>query len=203
MSSGTQARIAAGFLATARRFEALVDVAPAVAQAAEQLVRSLRSGAKIMFCGNGGSAADSQHLAAELVGRFAREREPLAAISLTVDSSAITAIGNDYGYDHVFERQLRGIGRAGDALVAISTSGQSANVVSAARAARQMGVAVVALTGRSGGALATLADVAISVPATRADSVQELHIAVGHMICDLVEERMMPVDGQAETALAR
>ena len=156
-----------------------------------------------MFCGNGGSAADSQHLAAELVGRFAREREPLAAISLTVDSSAITAIGNDYGYDHVFERQLRGIGRAGDALVAISTSGQSANVVSAARAARQMGVAVVALTGRSGGALATLADVAISVPATRADSVQELHIAVGHMICDLVEERMMSVDRQAETALAR
>ena len=180
-----------------------MDVAPAVAQAAEQLVRSLRSGAKIMFCGNGGSAADSQHLAAELVGRFAREREPLAAISLTVDSSAITAIGNDYGYDHVFERQLRGIGRADDALVAISTSGQSANVVSAARAARQMGVAVVALTGRSGGALAALADVAISVPATRADSVQELHIAVGHMICDLVEERMMSVDRQAETALAR
>ena len=190
MANDWEARIARRCLATARRFEELVDAAPAVADAARRLVCALRSQGKVMFCGNGGSAADSQHLAAELVGRFRREREPLAAVSLAADSSALTAIGNDYGYDQVFARQLRGVGRSGDALVAISTSGRSANVVAAARAARQMGISVVALTGRDAGELGAHADVLVPVPAARADAAQELHIAVGHMICDLVEDRM-------------
>ncbi len=187
------ASIARRFRETSDRFAVLAEsLSATVALAAGALERSLRSGGKVMFCGNGGSAADSQHIAAELSGRFLRDREPFAAMALTVDTSALTAIGNDYGYRHVFERQLRGLGRPGDVLVAISTSGESDNVVLAAQAARQIDIAVVALTGRSGGALAAHSDVLVAVPADRADSVQELHIAVGHAICAILEERLAP-----------
>lgn len=174
----------------ASNFGELVEVAPWIAVAAESIVGALEGGNKVVFCGNGGSAADSQHLAAELMGRYLVDRKPLAAMALTVDSSALTAIGNDYSFDDVFSRQLRGIGRQGDVLVAISTSGSSANVIAAARVAREMGVKVVAMTGRDGGQLSGYADTAIKVPATRADRIQEMHIAAGHMICETVERVM-------------
>ncbi|MCH9758316.1 MAG: SIS domain-containing protein, partial [Proteobacteria bacterium] len=122
-------------------------LAPTIDTAAAMMTQALRAGNKILFCGNGGSAADSQHLAAEFSGRFLRDRQPLAAMALTVDSSALTAIGNDYGYEQIFSRQVTGIGRSGDVLVAISTSGESANVVEAAIAARHKGIHVIALTG--------------------------------------------------------
>jgi D-sedoheptulose 7-phosphate isomerase len=150
----------------------------------------LRGGGKVLFCGNGGSAADAQHLAAELMGRFLRDRAPLAAVALTVDTSALTAIGNDYAFDEVFARQLRGLGRPGDALVAISTSGNSANVLKALAVAREAGIVTVGLTGASGGRMAGLCDLCIRVPATRTDRIQEMHIAVGHLICGLVEDAL-------------
>ncbi len=161
---------------------------PTIDTAAAMMTQALRAGNKILFCGNGGSAADSQHLAAEFSGRFLRDRQPLAAMALTVDSSALTAIGNDYGYEHVFSRQVTGIGRSGDVLVAISTSGESANVVEAAKAARHKGIHVIALTGANGGALTAEADLRINVPAERTDLVQQAHITVGHILCGLVEK---------------
>ena len=177
---------------TARNFQALAGQADDIARMAERLVQTLKQGGKVMFCGNGGSAADSQHLAAELMGRFLRDRNPLPAMALTTDTSALTAIGNDYGYDDIFARQLKGVGRAGDTLVAISTSGNSANVLAAARAARQMDIAVVALTGQDGGALAAQADLTLCAPASRTDRIQEMHIAVGHMLCGIVEDSLFP-----------
>ncbi len=161
---------------------------PTIDTAAAMMTQALRAGNKILFCGNGGSAADSQHLAAEFSGRFLRDRQPLAAMALTVDSSALTAIGNDYGYEQIFSRQVTGIGRSGDVLVAISTSGESANVVEAAKAARHKGIHVIALTGANGGALTAEADLRINVPAERTDLVQQAHITVGHILCGLVEK---------------
>jgi D-sedoheptulose 7-phosphate isomerase len=174
-------------LSVARNFEALAELEPPVQQACERIKLALRDGKKVLFCGNGGSAADSQHLAAELMGRYLVDRPPLAALALTVDTSALTAIGNDYSYDDIFARQLRGVGRAGDVLVGISTSGNSKNVVNALRVARDIGIATVGLTGRSGGAMRELCDVCIAVPATQTNHIQEMHIAVGHMICGEVE----------------
>ncbi len=168
-------------------FARLAACADSITDAASLMVKALESGGKVMFCGNGGSAADSQHLAAELMGKYLRDRSPLAAMALTVDTSALTAIGNDYGFAKVFSRQVEGVGRSGDVLVGLSTSGRSANVVQAAQAARERGIAVVALTGQDGGELAQQADVAICVPAARADRIQEMHIAAGHMICEMVE----------------
>ena len=161
---------------------------PTIDTAAAMMTQALRAGNKILFCGNGGSAADSQHLAAEFSGRFLRDRQPLAAMALTVDSSALTAIGNDYGYEQIFSRQVTGIGRSGDVLVAISTSGESANVVEAAKAARHKGIHVIALTGANGGALAAEADLRINIPAERTDLIQQAHITVGHILCGLVEK---------------
>lgn len=156
-------------------------------RAGRAMVDALKSGAKLIFFGNGGSAADAQHLAAEFTGHFVREREPFAAISLTTDTSALTAIGNDYGFEHVFARQIRALGRKGDVCVAISTSGNSPNVLRAAEAARETGVAVVALAGRGGGALAKLADVAIVVPSDSTARIQECHITIGHILCEYVD----------------
>jgi D-sedoheptulose 7-phosphate isomerase len=144
----------------------------------------------VLFCGNGGSAADAQHLATELMGRFLRDRGPLAAAALTVDTSALTAIGNDYGFDQVFARQLRGVGMPGDVLVGISTSGASRNVIAAFEAAGEMGIATVALVGSQGGALADLADVAVHAPSAATPRIQELHIAIGHTICELLEDSL-------------
>jgi D-sedoheptulose 7-phosphate isomerase len=167
-----------------------IDLVDTIASAGMMMAASIQAGGKILFCGNGGSAADSQHLAAELVGRFLKEREPLAAISLTVDTSALTAIANDYGYDQVFARQLRGIGRAGDVLVAISTSGRSANIVAAVKTARLIGIRTIGLTGAHGGAMPDLCELCIKVPADRSDQVQQLHITIGHILCGLVEESL-------------
>jgi D-sedoheptulose 7-phosphate isomerase len=185
-----EALIEDAVLAIAENFRRLAAEAPGIVRAAELLTGALRGGGKVLFCGNGGSAADAQHLAAELMGRFLRDRAPLAAVALTVDTSALTAIGNDYAFDEVFARQLRGLGRPGDALVAISTSGNSANVLKALAVAREAGIVTVGLTGASGGRMAGLCDLCIRVPATRTDRIQEMHIAVGHLICGLVEDAL-------------
>ncbi len=158
-----------------------------IAAAADAIIGTLRNGGKVLFCGNGGSAADAQHLAAELMGRYLKDRAPLPALALTVDTSALTAIANDYGYEQVFARQLRGIGRRGDVLVGISTSGNSANVIAAFLAARELGVTTVALTGMDGGRLGATADIAIRVPADQTNFIQEMHIVIGHMLCGFVE----------------
>lgn len=176
----------------ADNFTRLAGQAGQVAEAAGLLAAALGRGGKVMFCGNGGSAADAQHLAAELMGRFLRDRTPLAAVALTVDTSALTAIGNDYSFADVFSRQVRGLGRAGDALVAISTSGNSENVLRAVSAARAAGIATLGLTGAAGGRMAGLCDLCIRVPAGRADRIQEMHIAVGHLICGMVEDALCP-----------
>ena len=153
-------------------------------------INSLNFGGKIIFCGNGGSAAQAQHLAAELVGRYKLERRAMAALSLTVDTSNITAIGNDYGYDDIFRRQLEGLGRTGDVLIGLSTSGNSRNVVLAFELAREMGVTTVALTGEGSGKMKELADICIAVPSRETNHIQEMHIAVGHILCGLVEKQI-------------
>jgi D-sedoheptulose 7-phosphate isomerase len=143
-----------------------------------------------MLCGNGGSAADSQHLAAEFVGRFIKDRRPLAAIALSTDSSALTCIGNDYGFDDVFYRQVVGLGLAGDCLIAISTSGNSPNVIKAAQAARSADIRTIGLLGRDGGALAALCDLPIIVPSPTTARIQEAHIFIGHTLCSLIEQQL-------------
>ena len=168
-------------------FAGLTALQPAVQQAAERLASTLKRGGKLMLCGNGGSAADAQHIAAELTGRFVQDRRPLAAIALSTDSSALTSIGNDYGFAHVFERQVRALGRPGDALVLISTSGKSPNLLHAAEAARAAGVQVMGLLGRDGGPLLALCDAAVVVPDAVTARIQEAHIFIGHCWCALIE----------------
>ena len=161
---------------------------PAMAKAADALVSAYRAGHKAIFFGNGGSAADAQHLAAEFVGRYLRERTPLPALALNTNSSAVTAIGNDYGYAEVFARQLEALANAGDVAFGISTSGNSPNVIQAMRAARKLGLFSIALTGASGGALRELVDVLIAAPSEETPRIQECHILVGHALCDAVEQ---------------
>lgn len=154
---------------------------------AAEIKKSLANGNKIMFCGNGGSAADSQHLAAEFVGRFQKERCGLPAIALTVDTSILTAVGNDYGYDKVFVRQVEALARPGDALVGISTSGNSPNVVEAVSWAKAHGLFCVGMTAIGGGKLNQLCDECIAVPADITARAQEMHILIGHILCELVD----------------
>jgi len=161
------------------------------------LIRSLQNGGKILFCGNGGSAADCQHLAAELVGRFERERRGLSAIALTTDTSILTSVGNDYGFDRIFERQVEALGRPGDVLIGMSTSGRSPNVILALRKARAMGLVTVGFCGADTGPLGEAADEILSIPADRTLLIQEGHIAVGHVLCDRVEAAF--VSGNAQT----
>jgi D-sedoheptulose 7-phosphate isomerase len=168
-------------------FTKLVASSADIRRAADITTASLRAGGKAMFCGNGGSAADAQHLAAELMGRYLKDRRPLPALALTVDTSALTAIGNDYGYNRVFSRQLRGIGNRGDVLYGISTSGNSENVLDAFAVAKELGITTIALTGQGGGRMAELADQALKMPSDRTNHIQEMHIAVGHLICGMVE----------------
>lgn len=168
-------------------FDTLHELQAAVEAAALRMARCLRDGGKLMFCGNGGSAADSQHLAAEFTGRFLDDRRPLAALALSTDSSALTCIANDYAFDQVFERQVRALGRRGDVLVGISTSGNSANVLRAVRAARELGVATIGLLGRDGGALAPLCELSVVVPSPTTARIQEAHIFIGHNWCAMVE----------------
>jgi D-sedoheptulose 7-phosphate isomerase len=180
--------IEASFDEISRNFIELKLLSQQVADAGALLTKSVKAGGKIMFCGNGGSAADAQHLATELVGRYMKERPPIAAVALTTDTSALTAIANDYSFDTVFERQVRALGRAGDVLVALSTSGKSPNVIKAAEAAKALGISLIALTGSKANPLVEKADVAIMVPATTSNRIQEMHIAVGHILCGIVED---------------
>jgi D-sedoheptulose 7-phosphate isomerase len=163
-----------------------------VAAAAEVVIGSLETGGTIYFCGNGGSAADAQHLAAEFAGRFMRERSPLGAIALTTNSSAVTAIGNDYGYEEVFSRQLEGLGTPGDVLIAITTSGGAESVRRAVHTAHRLGMTVIGMTGTRGGAFADLCDVALVTPHAVTSHVQEGHIAMGHALCLVVERALFP-----------
>jgi D-sedoheptulose 7-phosphate isomerase len=151
-------------------------------------VAALRQHKKVMLCGNGGSAADAQHLAAELTGRYVREREPLPALALTTDTSALTAIANDYGYEQVFARQVEALGSAGDVLIAISTSGQSPSVLRAVERARALGCRTVGLAGGSGGLLAALVDLPLVVPVSETARIQEMHILIGHVLCECIDE---------------
>ena len=157
-------------------------------------IDALRNGRKLLFCGNGGSAADAQHWAGELVSRFYYDRPGLAAIALTTDSSILTAIGNDYGYDYVFARQVEALGQAGDVLVAISTSGNSPNVLRAADVARARGMQVVAFTGRGGGKLLSMSDICFRMPSDETPRIQEGHEFVGHLLCALIEAGLYPRD---------
>jgi D-sedoheptulose 7-phosphate isomerase len=156
-------------------------------RAAEMLVATYRQGHKVLLCGNGGSAADAQHLAAELVAKLTRERNALPALALTVNASLLTSIPNDSSFNQVFARQVEALGQPGDTLIALSTSGCSANVNAAVIAARERGMHTIALTGKGGGELATIADLSIVVPADNTQRIQEGHITVGHILCDIVE----------------
>jgi D-sedoheptulose 7-phosphate isomerase len=164
----------------------------AVAEAAEAVVAALESGGTVYFCGNGGSAADAQHLAAELAGRYLAERPALAALSLTTNSSTLTALGNDYGFDRIFARPLEGLGVAGDVLVALSTSGRSANVVAAIEVAHRLGMTVIGMTGLKGRRFAALCDIALVTPSDSTPRIQEGHIVMGHALCELVERALFP-----------
>ncbi|MDX1668657.1 MAG: phosphoheptose isomerase [Limnobacter sp.] len=173
------------------------ELAAPISQGIEHLVNCLTNGGKILACGNGGSAADCQHFAAELVGRFERERPGLAAIALTTDSSALTAIGNDYSYDEVFSKQVSAIGQPGDVLLAISTSGNSRNVILAIEAAKQREMTVLALTGKGGGKMTDLLsqdDIHICVPHKRTARIQEVHLLTIHCLCDGIDALLLGDD---------
>ncbi len=163
---------------------------PGILAAADAISAALAGGGKVLVCGNGGSAADAQHLAAELVGRFERERRALAALALTTDTSILTSIGNDYAYERVFVRQIEALGRPGDVLIGISTSGGSQNVVLALAQAKRQGLTTVALTGRDGGAVGAGADIHLNVPHRSTARVQEVHRTVIHAVCSLVERAL-------------
>jgi D-sedoheptulose 7-phosphate isomerase len=163
-----------------------------VARAAEVIIESIRTGGKVLIFGNGGSAADAQHIAAELVNRLNYDRPPIAALALTTDTSILTSVGNDAGFDGLFERQLRALGRAGDVAIAISTSGNSVNVLRAVEAARELGIKTVGLGGRGGGNLAGAVDLALVVEARSTQHIQETHITIGHILCELIEEELFP-----------
>ena len=159
-----------------------------IKKACETAVATLKAGGKILLCGNGGSAADAQHIAAELTGRYKTERGALAGIALTTDTSALTAIGNDYGYEFVFSRQLEALGREGDLLIAISTSGNSGNVIKALELARKIGIKTIGLSGRTGGAMNELCELNLVVPSNDTPRIQEMHIMIGHIICQAIDD---------------
>ena len=167
---------------------ALPQLAADVSKAVEMIRSSLAAGGKLLIAGNGGSAADAQHIAAELTGRFLRERKPFPALALHGNTSALTAIGNDYGYEHVFARELAAHARPGDVLLAISTSGSSKNILRAIEEAKQKKVTVIGLTGESGGPMRAACDLCLCVPSKSTARIQEMHITIGHTICELLEE---------------
>jgi len=187
-------RIASHFRDSANlKLAALGPLTAPIARGIELMVAALRGGGKILSCGNGGSAGDAQHFSAELLNRFEMERPPLAAVALSTDTSTLTSIANDYSYEQVFEKQVRALGRRGDVLLAISTSGNSPNVLAALKAARELGMAVVALTGRNGGrtpALLGPGDAHVCVPHDRTARIQEVHLLVPHCLCDGIDYRL-------------
>jgi D-sedoheptulose 7-phosphate isomerase len=166
------------------------EFAPLVEEAVREVVRRLGAGGTIYLCGNGGSAADAQHLAGELAGRFYLERDALAAVALGANVSTLTAVANDYSFDEAFSRPLSGLARAGDVLIGLSTSGDSTNVVMALRVGREKGLYCIGLTGADGGSMRALCDVCFCVPSQDTPRVQEVHITVGHIMCELIEARM-------------
>ena len=170
---------------TAKKMEELL---PLVNQAAKLCIDSLKNGGKVLIFGNGGSAADAQHIAAELSGRFKKERQALAGIALTTDTSALTAIGNDYGYEFVFSRQVEALCNKNDVVIGISTSGNSLNVIKAINSAKNIATKAITLSGKSGGEMKELGDVNIVIPSNDTPRIQEMHIMVGHMICALIDE---------------
>jgi D-sedoheptulose 7-phosphate isomerase len=174
-------------LALFRNLEAIQGQVEAIG---ETLAQCLRNGGKVMLCGNGGSAADSQHIAAELTGRFIHDRAPLAGLALSTDTSALTCIGNDYGFADIFERQVRGLGRAGDCLIGLSTSGNSENVISAVNSANMMNITTIGLLGRDGGKLASLCQQSVIVNSPVTARIQEAHIFIGHTWCGLIEQAL-------------
>jgi D-sedoheptulose 7-phosphate isomerase len=190
--TSTPDRIVAGLAEVARTAEATGALAPAIARVADRYADTLRRGGTLFFAGNGGSAADAQHIATEYVVRFRERRRPFAAIALTTDPSLLTAAGNDLGFDQVFARQIEALGRAGDLLVLHSTSGASPNLLAAAAAARARGLTVVGFLGRDGGALRALVDEAVIIPADAASRIQEMHLVVEHLIVEVVEEALAP-----------
>ena len=174
-----------------------LELAPLIARCAELLATALANGRKILIAGNGGSAADAQHFAAELVGRFLMERRGLPALALTTDSSILTAVANDYGFERVFSRQVEALASAGDVVIGISTSGNSANILAALTAARQCGCATVGLLGRDGGAIASRVDLALIVGCTETPHIQEMHVTIIHLLCQLIEAQLFD---QSETS---
>jgi len=191
-------RISENFSESAHlKLQAMDALAGPIAAAAERMVQCLKNDRKIMSCGNGGSAADSQHFAAELVNRFEMERPPLSAIALTTDTSILTSIANDYDFDQVFSKQVRALGHAGDLLLAISTSGNSRNVIAAMHAAHEAQVDVIALTGRNGGKMAEVlrpSDIHICVPAQNTARIQEVHLLTLHCLCDAIDCLLLGVE---------
>jgi D-sedoheptulose 7-phosphate isomerase len=191
LDAALRARVTAQFAESAQlKMTASQALAEPIARAGALLAEALRGGGKVLACGNGGSAADAQHFAAELINRFEIERAPLAAVALTTDSSTLTSIANDYAYEQVFAKQVRGIGKRGDVLLAISTSGNSANVMEAMRAAHEVGLRVVAMTGNGGGkmgAMLSADDLHICVPHKRTARIQEVHLLVLHCLCDGID----------------
>jgi len=170
---------------TAKKMQELLSL---IEDAGKLCTKTLKRGGRVLICGNGGSAADAQHIAAELSGRFKKERIALAGIALTTDSSALTAIANDYGFDEVFSRQVEALGRKGDTLIAISTSGNSKNVINAIKMAKKVGLNIITLTGRDGGEMANMGDINIIIPSDNTPRIQEMHTMAGHMICAIVDE---------------
>ena len=173
-----------------------------IAAIVDRAAKSIGAGGKLLLAGNGGSAADAQHLAGEMLSRLNYDRAPAAAIALTTDSSVMTAIGNDYGFEQVFERQVRGLGRKGDVLIAISTSGRSPNILRALAAAREIGLGTIGLTGRTGGEMPAFCDVCLRAPSDSTPLVQQIHITAGHIICGLVEEQLFPRKAAAQRHVA-
>ena len=188
-------RVTAHFAQSIEAKQQAADILSApTAQAAERMLQCLMNDGKILSCGNGGSAGDAQHFAAEMTGRFEKERMELAAIALTTDTSALTAIGNDYGFDHIFSKQVRALGRPGDILMGISTSGNSANIIEAIHAAHERDMQVIAFTGRDGGKIAGLLkdnDVLLNVPHPRTARIQENHIVLIHALCDCIDSALL------------
>ncbi|MFN3447717.1 MAG: SIS domain-containing protein [Roseococcus sp.] len=198
MSSDRAGEIRTALRATRDLLDAMAEDAAlceAAARATELCIAALRGGGRLLLCGNGGSAADAQHWAGELVSRFHYDRPGLPAIALTTDSSILTGIGNDYGYARVFARQVEALGAAGDVLIALSTSGNSANVLAALEAARAKGLVTIGFTGASGGAMAALCDVCIRVPSTSTPRIQEGHEVLGHALCAAIEAALFPREG--------
>lgn len=199
MEAALQSRVAEQFAESANlKLSASQPLSAPIVRAGVLLAEALRKGGKVLACGNGGSASDSQHFAAELINRFEMERAPLAALALTTDTSNLTSIANDYAYEQVFAKQLKALGRRGDVLLALSTSGNSANVLEAIRAAHELGAQVIGLTGNGGGKMAALlgaGDVHICVPHKRTARIQEVHLLVLHCLCDAIDYQLFGTKG--------